>query len=116
MIKEEAVSLLRLIVRAEIELSQDKLSKAMYSLQAAHGLAQNLSKVSEEDLIEASVPVCICEDGRGWSTCGGKCAYHPPEYICLCGGCGNCALVGFSQGCVKRVAYMKMCHKCDPEP
>jgi hypothetical protein len=112
----EAIILLRLTIKAKIALDQDKVSEVKTILGTVEEAIRLFQTVSDEELIQADVPVCICADKRGWSTCGDKCHYHPPEYICLCGGCGNCTLIGERQACQKRVAYMRMCHRCDPQP
>jgi len=112
----EAISILRLVTRARIELDHDRISETKAILFNISEAVCLIYKVGDEDLISAGVPVCICPDDRGWSTCGGACSYHSPDYICLCGGCGNCKLEGEDRACKRRVAYMRRCHKCDTEP
>ena len=115
MTKDQAIDFIRVIVKAGIALDQDKISEARTLLETSEMSLMALHHLTDDDLIGKGIPVCICDDGRGWSTCGAKCLYHPPDYICICGGCGNCNLVGEDRACKRRVAYMKLCVKCDPK-
>ena len=111
--QELKASILKSIVEIHIELSEDKIGQAKLALGSlVRSLAKKLDL--EDEALQASlgIPVCICEDGRGWSTCGGECPVHRPHYLCTCGGCGSCTLNGLYQGCSKKVAYTQMCVRC----
>jgi hypothetical protein len=103
---------------AQVDLSQDKVKEAYSSidtvcraLEAEHGLSDDQKKIS------LGIPVCICVDDRGWSTCGGECPMHPPKYLCACKGCEDCDNRVFLPKirCERKVAHGSYCIRCMPE-
>lgn len=114
--REAEVRTYKDLVMISADLSEDKLASVKWRLGALISFLERELSLEDDGLkIRLGIPVCICEDGRGWSTCGASCLIHRPHYFCTCGGCGNCVLIGSHQGCSKRVAYMKTCVRCSPK-
>lgn len=112
--KHDATPVLKFLALIKIELSEGKVTAAMKYAEEARLLVEKEAGIEDDmERITLGIPVCICEDGKGWSTCGGNCLVHRPSYPCTCGGCGECTLKGDSRFCSKKVAYMKMCYRCD---
>lgn len=111
--KEHEVWIYKEVLLAKIDLEEDKISSTKERLGTLLlFLGQQFEFKDDLRMLELGIPVCICEDQRGWSTCGAQCQVHKPSYFCTCGGCGDCKVTDH-QGCSRKVAYMKMCVRCD---
>ena len=115
--KEHRIWALKELMLARMDLSEDKISSAKERLGTVYFFLEQQFDIKDDmDKLQFGIPVCICNDELGWSTCGGECPVHRPYYNCICGGCGNCTLIGTYQGCSKKVAYMKICRRCGVHP
>jgi hypothetical protein len=98
-----------------VQMSFDTLSFAEAE-EKLNALVEDVKRhfnITEERMIEIGIPVCICIDDRGWSTCGVPCPRHPPKYQCPCDRkrCKGCTS-GPVEGCAKKVAYGHLCVRC----
>lgn len=110
--KEQKGAILKDLKHIQIDLSEDKIKAVKEKLESfVKSVEKQFDLEDEQEQIMLGIPVCICEDDRGWSTCGGECPVHRPVYYCICGGCGKCHTTQY-QGCSRMVAYMKMCVRC----
>ena len=111
--EDDKVFVLKTVADITIDLTEDKISECKDKLNYLFRYLEDRFDLKDDSKkAYLGIPVCICEDGRGWSTCGGECPVHRPHYACTCGGCGGCALKGESRFCTKKVAYMKTCVRC----
>lgn len=113
----DKVELLKLATSIYVDLSEDKILEAKLCLGSFIKILADRFDMKDESLqASLGIPVCICEDGRGWSTCGGECGIHRPIYMCGCEGCKKCikeeGRADMHKGCVKKVAYMQVCIRC----
>ena len=111
--RDEKVGLLRSIVNIRIGLTEGRIHETVSRLE---GFFLRLEKAfgfpaDDQNRIKLDIPVCICVDDRGWSTCGGPCPVHIPDYYCICRGCKKCTLTT-SPFCQKKVAYQMRCVRC----
>lgn len=114
--RESEIRVYKGLTMISIDFGEDRISSAKERVGALLSFLEKEFGLEDDQVkTQLGIPVCICDDGRGWSTCGGECPVHRPNYFCSCGGCKNCVTREERRGCSKKVAYMKACVLCSKE-
>ena len=109
--EEEAWALQQLTL-STMDLEQGNTSAAMKKIAGVSWwMERYFGLQDDEKKISVGIPVCICIDDLGWSTCGGECPRHPPKWICECiNKCTGCKPEGSK--CMRKVYVGKKCVHC----
>ncbi|NJN05673.1 MAG: hypothetical protein HC814_03800 [Rhodobacteraceae bacterium] len=76
--RTQAISAMKEIKLTMIELGESRIMDASKRLKELFSFLEEKLELKDDLLkMDHGIPVCICEDGRGWSTCGGECPDHP---------------------------------------
>jgi hypothetical protein len=93
----------------DCDAAEAKIDRVVVDILRENGLDELLLLESDK------IPVCICIDNKGWSTCGAPCPLHPPIFQCDCDG-GRCSVcIENGENCRKKVARGQRCVRCSNE-